>query len=206
MREAITRFVEQLRLMKQLDPACAGIIFCGNDQRGAEGVANEHARQLQDLIHEQEQWDVVIATSAQPEDEAEQRIKHFADEVTPVGDVLIVKQMAGCGIDVPRLKVILDLSSTRSEGAWIQRVMRAATLYQGFPAVYIAPDDCMSRTLFDRLIAAQGGEVSHREIGELIMTYEKERETRTQMGLYVAATDNADFQDNLRTRRGAGKL
>jgi superfamily II DNA or RNA helicase len=196
MREGIRRFVEQLHIMNKLAP-CAGIIFCGNDKGGSDRQANAHAQRLQALIHDQETWEVIIATSANPDDEAEMRIKQFADPDSPVGDVLIVKQMAGCGLDVPRLKVILDLSPIRTEAAWIQRIMRAATLYAGLPAVYISPDDCFSRALFDRVIAEQGGEAKRREIGAIVHEYDKKRTPSSDAGLYVEDAGNADFQDNL---------
>jgi|SRR5215831_4537141 len=197
MREGIRLFVNNLHALRKLDPAIAGIIFCGNDTiKGDEHATNAHARSLATMIAELDpSLQSVIATSAHPEDEAETRIKRFASEHDPVGDVLIVKQMAGRGIDIERLKVILDLSPIRAEAAWIQRIMRAATLYKHLPAIYITPDDVRSRTLFDRLVANQGGEISTREVGELLRSYEAQRQARTYTGVYVEGTAATDFQD-----------
>jgi superfamily II DNA or RNA helicase len=198
MEAGVMHFVENLRALRRMAPRCAGIIFCGNDRGGEDRVMNAHARDLEHLIHALEpRWDVVIATSADPNDEADTRIKQFADDQAGVGDVLIVKQMAGRGLDVERLKVILDLSPLRAEAAWIQRIMRAATLYGTLPAIYICMDDCESRALFDQLIASQGGNITTREVGALLETYEKERDSRALTGLYVDAIQTADFQDSL---------
>jgi superfamily II DNA or RNA helicase len=204
MRDGVTHFVEQLRAARTLSSDCAGIIFCGNDQAGQDYAANKHAEALQTLIHEHEKsWKVVIATSADPNNEADKWIAQFADEEHPIGDVLIVKQMASVGLDIARLKVILDLSSIRTEAAWIQRIMRAATRYKNIPAIYITLDDCFSRDLFLRLVIDQGGEMTHRELGELLASYTKpiEPEAEGRKGVYVAETDSADFQDT-RGREG----
>src|SRR5258707_1244612 len=73
------------------------------------------------LLRQRRTLDVVIATSAA---DGKEVIERFAGGH---GDVLIVKQMAGMGLDLPWVKVGLDLSATRTYAALIQRMFRPAT-------------------------------------------------------------------------------
>jgi len=137
---------------------------------------------------------VVIATSSDGDD-ATTRIENFADR--SVGDVLLVKQMASVGLDVPRLKVMLDLSPVRTAAAFIQRLMRIATVRGRIRhAVYVCPDDVLGRGLFDLLIRDQGGE-SVTSCTELVASYEKEKKEPDSRPVFtINGTADADFGDS----------
>ena len=110
-----------------------------------------------------------IATSAA---DGKEVIESFADGH---GDVLIVKQMAGMGLDLPWVKVGLDLSATRTYAALIQRMFRPATPHQEAVACeWITVDDVVSAAYFKRAVSEQGGEASATDLA-LVKTYDKER-------------------------------
>ena len=108
---------------------------------------------------------IVIATSTT--DDATERLRAFQQGE---GDVLIVKQMGGVGMDVPRLKVCLDLSTVRTLNAFVQRVCRTATMWNptGDPedmvrtATYITPADAPARALWDEFVEKEGGNAETR--------------------------------------------
>jgi hypothetical protein len=193
VRAGVERMVQQLRALRGLQPDIAAIVFVGNDEDPAKRV-NEHAQLVRSAIESIDpSFEIVIATSSDGNDGTE-KIQRFA---RGRGDVLIVKQMASLGLDVPRLKVGLDLSPIRTPAAYIQRVMRIATPYT--PAevcVLIVPDDCLNRALFDTLISDEGGEARADQL-ELLMSYPKDREDQAQRTLFtVDGIAESDFDDS----------
>lgn len=140
-----------------------GIIFVGSDSEQLDSRDNRHARDVMNTLRRlsHDQLSVAIATS--DDDAAIQTIDSF---VAGQIDVVIVKQMAGRGLDVPSLKVELDLSNIRTANSFIQRVTRICTMWQyGTEAkdlaqygTYISPEDCLSTTLFNRFIRDESGE------------------------------------------------
>ena len=157
-------FVKSLRERKQNFPETAGMIFVGNDlNREGDTETNAHARQVAQAVRQfDSSLDIRIATSTYDENPRE-----VLDEFqNGKGDVLIVKQMGGVGMDVPRLKVCLDLSTFRTEALYVQRICRVATVWQPtddpddlvLTATYITPDDPFSEALFDNFIRREGGD------------------------------------------------
>ena len=120
------KFVEFLRDRRKAVPETAGIIFVGNDLQD-DTQDNAHARQVVDaLLRFDRNLDIKVATSTS--DENPQGVIY--DFQNGKGNVLIVKQMGGVGMDVPRLKVLLDLSTFRTESLYVQRICRVATVWQ----------------------------------------------------------------------------
>ena len=142
----------------------AAIVFVGNDQPEDEET-NGHAHEVKNALGVLDRsLHCKIATSTN-ENDAAATIEAFGEGD---GDILIVKQMASRGLDIPRLKVCLDLSTIRTATAFIQRITRVCTVWEHGPspeeaigtAVYIAPDDCLSRALFQRFITDEHGEAA----------------------------------------------
>ena len=164
------QFIEALQSKRAASPAIAGIVFVGNDNfigsdNEEDEETNRHARQVSAVLEEKAPWlKVVIATST-TDNNPQEEIEKFQDGK---GDVLIVKQMGGIGLDVPRLKVCLDLSTFRTGLLFTQRLCRIATIYQPTPdpkdlvlsCTYISPDDVLSRRLFDEFVGSEGGDAS----------------------------------------------
>ena len=164
-REGVKIFAEALAILKQTIPEVAGMIFVANDH-DTDKVANVQAIAVKKLLEEYHPgWEIYIATSNDSK-AARHLITNFGNEVKPQGDVPIVKQMAACGIDPPRCKVILDLSPVRAPVGWTQRIMRINRLYKGLKGLYICPDDVLSRTLFLTTVRLESGHQSRP-----IMTY-----------------------------------
>lgn len=171
IEEGCRRMVDRLSLRRVSRPDAAAIVFCGND-REDDGSGNGHPLDIERQIN---RFDsgliVVVATSA--DGEGTQALQRFIDGY---GDVLVVKQMAGIGLDIGRLKIGLDLSPTRTYSAFVQRMMRCATPHEGVMSMeWIAPDDVISAALFEKLVKSQGGEAV---VSDLTHTdsYEKRRE------------------------------
>lgn len=166
----------------------AAIVFVGNDAQ-YDPDANQHARHVQDALHElAPHLKSVIATSSNPDDAVE-TIDRF---ISGNADVLIVKQMAGRGLDIDRLKVCLDLSNIRTPAAFVQRMTRICTVWDhtGDPddvigtATYIAPDDCLQAGLFQKFVTDEGGEATTTDLHYVRTVLPEERE-RKQAPIYI---------------------
>ena len=164
VKACCSEFVKSLKERKQNFPATAGIVFVGNDlNREDDAETNSHARRVAEALRQfDKSLDIKIATSTYDEDPR----GVLDDFQNGKGDVLIVKQMGGVGMDVPRLKVCLDLSTFRTEALYVQRICRVATVWQPtddpddlvLTATYITPDDPFSEALFDNFIRREGGD------------------------------------------------
>lgn len=180
IEEGCCRLVEKIREFKHEDPSCAGIVFCASDTEDADvRETNKHAKQIQKTMNRlAPDLRVVIATTARDDDFDEHGIdvieKFAGTDVTPgVGDVIIVKMMAGAGVDIPRLKVELDLSTVRTPVGWIQRVLRIGRRFGEIKrCTLITPADCYSRALFDALIRGEGGAMTSKTDLGLVESYE----------------------------------
>lgn len=189
IERGVTVLVRKLREMKKRDGKIAAICFAGNDQEDDPDF-NQHAKLIQELIYLMAP-DIRVAIATSSTDDGQKIIEAFRDGD---GDVLIVKQMASVGLDCERLKIALDLSPVRTAAAFIQRLMRIATIYRGFVGVYIAPDEPIGKGLFERFISEEGGEATVSDL-ELVTSYEKEREDKPKTFYTVNGTDYADFGD-----------
>ena len=174
VQSACEEFVTTIRNRREKDGDTAGMVYVGND-RADDDEANAHANQVARALESiDSDLSVIIATSSA--EGGQELLQGFSQGE---GDVLIVKQMGGVGLDVPRLKVCLDLSTIRTAQAFTQRVCRIATIW--FPtedpadvvvtASYITPDDARSRRLFDEFIEQEGGSAEHitwEYVGEVV--------------------------------------
>ena len=169
IEDACQNLVQELGTRRDGARTTAAIVFVGNDEPEDE-EANQHAKTVASILNNLEpDLKVVRATSA--DRKADETIQGFIDGD---GDVLIVKQMGGVGLDIDRLKVCLDLSNIRTRAAFIQRLTRICTVWDrtGKPqdrvvtADYITPDDCFGAALFQSLIRDEGGEAQTISISE----------------------------------------
>ena len=185
IRDGVSKLVRNLRTRQKDAPETAGIVFVGNDDGrdsapdGDDAETNRYANMVAKAIREecdaspgQRQMKPVIATASVGD--AAAVIESFS---RGDGDILIVKMMASAGLDIARLKVALDLSTVRTAGSFVQRSMRICTRWERdgkgaiMKALYIAPDDCIGRELYQRLIHDLGGDASTVEwetAGELV--------------------------------------
>lgn len=138
----------------------AGIVFCANDGPNDETV-NRHAEQIRTVLRGLDSsLDVKIATSATDSQHQTKSGVHVLEQFVENGrgDALVVKQMAGLGLDSPRTKVILDLSPVRTPTAFIQRINRATRPYNGIMVSHlITLADILSTACFEALVESEGG-------------------------------------------------
>ena len=169
--ECVERFLQVLNSRRLAFPETAGMVYVGNDNPDDE-EANAHANQVAEALHNlAPDLNLVIATSS-TEDGAEQL--HSFQQGT--GDVLVVKQMGGVGMDVHRLKVCLDLSTVRTLQAYTQRSCRILTLWNptGEPedlvltGTYITPFDKPGDTLWKEFVQKEGGDAETRVTAEYL--------------------------------------
>lgn len=166
IRSGVRMMLADLQVIREIIPNAAAIVFTGNDEEATKRDS-DHAKIIREMIEEEQTsygltLDCKIATlkTSTAEERADQIVKRFADEDNPRGDVLIVKQMAGAGLDCARLKVLLDLSSVRTIPSCIQRWMRVATPHAGMRiGRVIMLGDCLARALWDRFVRDEGGEI-----------------------------------------------
>lgn len=188
-QEAIAHGVEQMHylldwLRSETGKRCTAIIFCGNKlpnqlEDDMDIDADQHAKEIKRTIQTNyPKLKPVIVTSANGED-AKRQLERFGEGNEY--DVLIVKQMASVGLDIDHLKVCLDLSSIRSPAAWLQRIMRTATIYGDIEqCYYISPDDALTAALWQRLIADENGELVRTLVDQRIISEETVNTTTTE--------------------------
>jgi hypothetical protein len=73
-------------------------------------------------------------------------------------DVLLLKNIGRVGFDCPRLKVLGDFSTIRSEGKVAQTWLRVSTPYDNIPGVIITPGDPTACDLFEKIVTHNGGD------------------------------------------------
>lgn len=191
--------LQRLGFYRALDRRVAAIVFCGND---SDGEFNGHAEQIRNIfLGLNPELDVVIATSADG-NEAREKIERFVgDEMRDgVGDILIVKQMAALGLDAPRLKIEVDLSTTRTPAAMVQRVARVLTPFGHIKhGEVIGPDEVIGGQLWQCFVTDQGGEMELVE-AELVETRILEDDPADdEQRLWVAGdTEHGPFMDTAR--------
>lgn len=191
IREGCQRLVSSLRVRRQAQPTVQAVVYCANDQ--GNGGANGHARAIKrELKKLDPALAVVIATSADGDGAAV-----LQDFIDGIGDVLIVKQMAGVGLDIGPLKIGLDLSPTRTYASFVQRMMRPATPHNGIMAMeWISPDDVVSAAYFEKLVKNQGGEAAVSDLSP-VDSYEQRRKAPDERpAMFVDGTCAADFNDS----------
>jgi superfamily II DNA or RNA helicase len=206
IRSGAGMLVDRLKYLRGSGQAyrdCAAIVFTENDE-GDE--TNAHALKVKQAIKViAPELKVTIATTANDTGKKKQgrdAIERFSDD----GDVLIVKQMAGLGLDIERLKVVLDLSSTRTLASVIQRVNRTTRIYNGCTvAHYITPNDILQRTIFTMAVSEQGGESASSQI-DLMDEYEKDRGESTLPLFMVNKAGHGDMDDSHRKRAAREQL
>ena len=142
----------------------AAIVFVGNDRAEEGEEDNWHANRFVEILETiTREFKCVIATSTTGDG-----VKSLQRFQEGDGDIIIVKQMGAVGYDVPRLKVMADLSVVRSPTAYVQKVCRIARVCQAgetnqemqMTAVLLTPDDILGAALWQNFIAAQDGETS----------------------------------------------
>ena len=180
VEEAVRIFVDEMALRRGAKgtSTTAGLIFVGSHLPEVEPEANEHALNVKRALEQVAGNNLRIAIATSDSDAAVETVADFTQGNI---DVLIVKQMAGRGLDVPRLKVLLDLSNTRTPPAFVQRVTRGCTMWQpgddpsylAKVATYIHPADYLGKDLFDRFVKDEGGEslAVERTPFELLRTF-----------------------------------
>lgn len=200
IRKGVELLIDRLKLFRALKKDCQAIIFCGNDNQfaddeHAEEMQNKHAKDIRKIILQlNKNLKVVIATSNDAK--ADDKIKLFCEEAN--SDILIVKNMASLGLDNHRMKVGLDLSAVRTRGAYVQRVMRVATIWDDCKIAYlITPADVLQDELWNSMIADEGGSITLTE-SELIDSYEvdKNPETNTQTSFEVTKILDSKLSDS----------
>ena len=198
------RFIDALLNFRKNMPGALGIVFCSND---IEGSVNKHPKQIKRIINKLDKTlQCTILTSNTDEDElsddAANELRLFADGLN--GDILIVKQMAGLGLNAPKLKVGLDLSPTRTLAAYVQRLMRIATPCDTADgrqelSVWICPDDVIADSLWKCCVESQGGDASTRQT-ELIKTIIEKRKENTKNDItgewLPVGTEHGPIMDN----------
>ena len=172
------------------------MVYVGSDEPGDED--NAHAYKVAEALHSLDPGlNIVVATSST--EDATERLRAFQQGA---GDVLIAKQMGGVGMDVPRLKVCLDLSTVRTLNAFVQRVCRTATMWNptGDPedmvrtATYISPADAPVKALWDEFVEKEGGNAETRVTLEFLGEVEGERGQQPLPDTFVLA-GTADIGD-----------
>ena len=202
IRDATARFMDVLNGRRAVFEETAGMIYVGNDDPEDE-EANAHAHKVAAALRDiDSQLRIVIVTSST--DDATERLQAFQQGA---GNVLIVKQMGGVGMDVPRLKVELDLSTVRTLTAYVQRTARATTMWNPTgdddawvrTATYISPADAPGKALWDEFVEKEGGNAETRRTLEFLGEIEGEGGEQPLPDTFVVAGTSGvgDMVDSL---------
>jgi len=197
----VIRMLQVLAWYKSMNPQCAAMVYCGNDSDSDSDI-NRHAKAIESAIRQLAPFAcrTQIVTSADGTDGPD-RLRDFCNGAN---DVLIVKQMAGVGLDAPRVKVVLDLSPVRTYASCVQRWLRACTPFEtpgATPiraAVLITPEDTLACKFFDVLTRGMVGADTVRIAGDTIEITVVPRNDEPVTVTHVTASDFSDgaFHDH----------
>lgn len=213
IREACVILVDEVK-RRRLDHngrKTAAIVFVGNDAPDDPGV-NQHAEDVKLALKElAPSLRCEIATSSNIDDAVEIINTFAAGE----GDVLIVKQMAGRGLDIDRLKVCLDLSNVRTPASFVQRMTRVCTVWEHGSnpddairtATYIVPDDCFGSALFQRFVIDEGGKAAETTDLEYVATVLPSERQQKLPSVYVPESVGLpETFDDSQQEKASGKM
>lgn len=174
IRQAAEILVDDVMTRRHSAATSAAIVFVGNDAQN-ESEDERHTNQVRSIIEavwlQKTSVSPIVITAMQhgmKQEEAAKRINRFvgSDESPGVGDVLIVKQMGGVGLDAGRIKTALDLSVIRTSSGGIQRWLRIATPWEDTNAkplatngTLILPNDMITVRLYGYVVANEGGDL-----------------------------------------------
>lgn len=194
IEEGVRRLMQALRVRKTVDANAQGVVFVGNDS-SHDGIANAHAEAVKREVNKQApSLTVRIVTSSTAD--ARETLLRFVDAHD--GDVIILKQMGAIGLDAPKWKSLLDLSTIRKPGAKVQAWMRVATP-DGTCRVcdVIAPADELATAIFNAFIKDEGGEarlVDADLVDEWAVPLDPDGQD--DVTVVVESTDDSDFFDH----------
>ena len=207
--QAVMLMVEDVLIRRHTAPTSAAIVYVGNDNAD-EASDDRHTQRVKNIIErmwrEQTGISPLITVAMLKEsnaDDAAAKIEQFVgDEDQPgIGDVLIVKQMGGVGLDADRIKTGVDLSIIRSISSCIQRWLRVCTRWDGpngkrlaSHATLILPKDCITEAIYDHVVTQQGGDFKGNESVELIDEVPREPDEK-QLDLLINGPYNAGVTD-----------
>jgi hypothetical protein len=188
--KCVKEAIREVRRLRQTGTNIGIIVFVGND---TEDEDNHEAKTVQSIFKKYApELVVVIATSTT--DSATDTIEGF---VEGQGDVLIVKMMAGLGLDCPRLKVGVDLSPIRTIASYAQRLMRIATLNPLCNvAVWITPADAIGLGLFHMIVTSAGGHLKRTEASRVLEERLVQPNPSDQDEYIVANPKQGDVRNN----------
>lgn len=175
IREACKTALEIDRQFRAVASDVAGLVYTLNDSAD-DAQFNQHADLVRKTFKELgSNLRPVIATTANDKvgngPSGAKILESFTDDRHPSGDIAILKQMAGCGLDASRIVWILDLSTVRTVGSVIQRDNRATRPHKGImTAVKICPADCLTLAIHQKHVKEAGGESTTNEV-ELVESY-----------------------------------
>jgi superfamily II DNA or RNA helicase len=162
--ECLKRAVTELKTYRRdILPKAGMIIFASNEKQGDSQV--EQIKAILRANHPSMTFREATQNSG-----GQTAIDEF---VAGHYDILILKQMAGAGLDAERCKVVCDLSPVRQLASCEQRWNRAATPTRGkggkrvTVASIVMPRDTLSDTIFRTIYTEEGGE-SKRTQSEIL--------------------------------------
>ena len=162
--ECLDRAVTELKAYrKTILPKAGMIVFASNEKQGDSQV-----EQIKTIMRTE--FPGLQVREATQNSGGQGAIDEF---VAGHFDVLILKQMAGAGLDAPRCKVICDLSPVRQLASCEQRWNRAATPTRGkggkrvTVASVVMPRDTLSDDIFQKIYTEEGGESKRSQVAIL---------------------------------------
>jgi hypothetical protein len=153
IEQGVEESVRILRQLRNSHPELQMIVFCAADQHNER--PNKHAKQIRNVFSlVAPDLDVVIATSANEDASGSDVLEAFCrKDGRPSGDVLIVKQMAGVGLDNSRIKVSLDLSPVRAPVTCIQQDNRSSRIHLDITVCHlVTPKDILRDEVFSKFV------------------------------------------------------
>ena len=150
VKEAVDLLTEKRRAEKTLK----GLIYGMADTAG-RGGPDAHLRKIQAALNriapQLKVRIVTMNTAGSPAD----ALLEFVEDRT---DFLILKNVGRVGFDCPPAKVLLDLSTVRSECMVAQTWLRVSTPYKGIPGDIITPSDITATELYKKIVTHNGGD------------------------------------------------
>ena len=150
----VQKFVDLLTEKRRANNSIKGLIYTMSDIAGRNDI-DAHPKAVMAVLKRIAPNFKIRIVTANSEGSPADALLAFANDSY---DALIFKNVGRVGFDCPPAKVLLDMSTVRTESMVAQTWLRVSTPYGEIPGEIITPSDITARNLYKQIVTYNGGD------------------------------------------------